>query len=622
MSFRQLAAYALALYSCIIVGANDCGDQCEADWVRTCKAHDTSLLMLQLGVSLSHFEVAGEAFDYLDFHVRNHWTNFSLATMGLEEEFHKLPKPDSISCETFKASIVRFQSCKLGVTLRWSLRIVKSRLKQKLILLLVTSLLVSSIIVLTTFGTRASERGWVVTSSSLHRWLLHTMLVWGSTFFISSWAAVALGGHPGVLASLYAFSLSPVFYVLYPRSLLLSLVAFVPWPSDNEKRAWQNDPKFLKNIAVVVPCHKSADGISEALTSWLKYFSPEQIILVDNSWNEKPPDDLKKVAQQVSEEIKYIYVPEGHSIQALYVGVNAMPDYKYVLLVDDDTEIPDNMVFDESFFQDDRVAGVGWARDVKEHNLLTRIVNYQLKVEFGQYRGGLLYALTGTNHHIAGTMGLYRRDLWMKIMTEHPCTPYGYDWWTGTFALKMGYRLAFDMRGSCKTYSPPILTTLCSSFERSQGFGASSLFKQRALRWNCSLMRNAPLVTWNLLTYRTGGWVEGLMFRISYIPFYILLMDFLMVTGLAAALMINPFFLFFSYFRGLVGTMSHNYILWHGAEQASLLTVLCVPLLDIIQQIFAVIGTVKCLVFDIWVYPWRVGCWKSFEHLTPADFKT
>ena len=142
------------------------------------------------------------------------------------------------------------------------------------------------------------------------------------------------------------------------------------------------------------------------------------------------------------------------------------------MLVDDDTEIPENMVFDESFFQDDRVAGVGWARDVtfvdtdmildglsgnlcdvwlflafwwtgnhrfsfgiskvKEHNLLTRIVNYQLnmprgqnlmhsnnprsvspivhllQVEFGQYRGGLLYALTGTNHHLAGTMGLYR----------------------------------------------------------------------------------------------------------------------------------------------------------------------------------------------------------------------
>ena len=250
-SFRQLAAYALALYSCIIVGANDCGD-CEADWVRTCEAHEKSPLMIQLGVSLSNFEVAGEAFDYFDFHLRNHWTNFSLATMGLEEEFHKLPKPDYISCETFKASIVRFQSCKLGVTLRWSLRIVKSRLKQKLILLLVTSLLVSFIIVLMTFATRASERGWVVTSSSLHRWLLHTMLVWGSTFFISSWAAVALGGHPGVLASLYAFSLSPVFYVLYPRSLLLSLVAFVPWPSDNEKKAWQNDPKFLKNIAVAL----------------------------------------------------------------------------------------------------------------------------------------------------------------------------------------------------------------------------------------------------------------------------------------------------------------------------------------------------------------------------------
>ena len=243
LSFRQLA---LALYSCIsLVGANDCGDQCEADWVRTCEA-DKSPLMLQLGVSHSQEVIADEFFD---FHVRNHWTNFSLATMGLEDDFyplHKLPRPDYISCETFKASIVRFQSCKLGVTLRWSLRIVKSRLKNKLILLLVTSLLVSSIIMLMTFGARASERGWVVTSSSLLRWLLHTMLVWGSTFFISSWAAVALGGHPGVLASIYAFSLSPVFYVLYPRSLLLSLVAFVPWPSDNEKKAWQNDPKVLE----------------------------------------------------------------------------------------------------------------------------------------------------------------------------------------------------------------------------------------------------------------------------------------------------------------------------------------------------------------------------------------
>ena len=160
------------------MGANDCGDQCGADWVRTCEAADKSLLMLQLGVSRSHLEViADEAFD---FHMRNHWTNLSLATMSLAEEFHKLPRPDYISCETFKASIVGFQSCKLDVTLRWSLRIVKSRLKNKLILLLVTSLLVIFIIMLMTFGTSASERGWVVTSSSLLRWLLHTMLVWGS----------------------------------------------------------------------------------------------------------------------------------------------------------------------------------------------------------------------------------------------------------------------------------------------------------------------------------------------------------------------------------------------------------------------------------------------------------
>jgi hypothetical protein len=286
------------------------------------------------------------------------------------------------------------------------------------------------------------------------------------------------------------------------------------------------------------------------------------------------------------------------------------------------------MVFDESFFlKDEKMAGVGYPRDIIQHNLLTRIVNFQLKFDAGAMRGGVMYALTGSNYFLVGTLALYRRDYWLEIIDEHPCTPYGEDYFTGSIALFQGYRLAFDMRSCAKTFSPPVITGLCSNYGREQGYGAATLFKQRAMRWNCTGMRNVPFNLANMCYYSAPSFMKGLWFRAFMIrsvckKFLYLISPFFILAAIhlrGLPVTIGVFVCF--YLEKLVRNMAVNYILWYDSpeHQASLFTMLCTPAVDMLLIVFITIGTYKCLVFDIWHsdYRWRIGAWKKYLHLSP-----
>merc|ERR1712216_270349 len=76
-----------------------------------------------------------------------------------------------------------------------------------------------------------------------------------------------------------------------------------------------------------------------------------------------------------------------------------------------------------------------------------------------------------------------------------------------------GYRLAFDLRSCANTFSPPVLTGLCSSYERQQGYGAATLFKQRALRWSCTSTRNVPFTLSNWINYQAGSFTLNSLYR-------------------------------------------------------------------------------------------------------------
>eukprot|EP00403_Amphidinium_massartii_P024916 CAMPEP_0178388810 /NCGR_PEP_ID=MMETSP0689_2-20121128/9787_1 /TAXON_ID=160604 /ORGANISM="Amphidinium massartii, Strain CS-259" /LENGTH=680 /DNA_ID=CAMNT_0020009229 /DNA_START=89 /DNA_END=2131 /DNA_ORIENTATION=+ len=528
---------------------------------------------------------------------------------------------------TLLQTVVRHGGCSLAFiqdSSTWSSRVLRhevgmARILVRIFIPTVIGALIITVASLCLSGPR--QRGWTVNARTMMTWISYTLINWGMVYTAS---ALVLASSDSMKA---AMPLGGSLVIIYQLSLTSSLAAFVPWTDPQEKLKWRNDPEFLKNIAVVIPCHRSEDGVMGPLRSYLKYFKPEQLIFVDNSNDLTPPDQLKSIVHGMSPLIKYIYVPEGRKSQALHVGVNAMSAYKYVLLVDDDTEIPDNMVFDESYFlSNPRCAGVGWPRHISQHNLLTRIADMQLKSDNAQFIHALSYALASTTNFLLGTMALYRRDFWLDIMEDHPCTPYGEDRFTGAVALTKGYSLAFDLRSCCITYSPPVLCGMCNSFDRVQGYGAATLFKQRALRWYCNQMRSLPFDVHNWMWYRTGDLLQGTLYRIWF--FLYLLRKPLLVCLVAVTLLqptLLPRQLAMMYVLKLADRMSLNYILWYGSgHQASLFTVLMTPFVDIFLQGCTLVGAIKCLTYDIWhpTYSWRVRCWEKYSHLTPEPVES
>lgn len=260
--------------------------------------------------------------------------------------------------------------------------------------------------------------------------------------------------------------------------------------------------------------------------------------------------------------------------------------------------------------------------------MLTRVVNFQMKGDAGQRRGGVYWALAATNTFLVGTMALYRRDYWLNVMNEHPCTPYGEDYFTGSFGLRQGYKLAFDLRSCCETFSPPVLTGWFNDYAREQGYGAATLFKQRAMRWYCTNVRNMPLVWHNILNYRTGGFVTGFFFRFFQITDMLRVPEDLLIVGgfivtCSVSPKLTPIYLAVMYILKFVQNFSLNYVLWYGAHdhQHPLSTLLWVPIIDIVLHVFSIIGAGKCLTCDIWqsAYKWNVGCWKKWKHLKPNE---
>mmetsp|Transcript_36734 Transcript_36734/g.66013 ORF Transcript_36734/g.66013 Transcript_36734/m.66013 type:complete len:688 (-) Transcript_36734:353-2416(-) len=474
------------------------------------------------------------------------------------------------------------------------------------------------------------HRALTITPVTVSKWILFIFITWGLQLYLHQLVLVflAIPGHDSGLFTKIYYIQEPIRYIIC--LLPVSLMAFVPWPNQERNKLWENDPKFLSQIAVVVPCHKCADEIKPQIESYLRFFEPHQIALVDNANSPLPPDNLRKVIQEINPKVKYVYVPEGLKTQALHVGVSGMADFKYVLLVDDDTQLQPDMVFDESFFlEDDKLAGIGWPRDVVQHNMVTSIVNFQLKGKSGQMRQSVMYAFGGSNYFLVGVMALYKRDIWLNIMEQHPCTPYGEDVYSGSIALALGYRLATDQRNCAVTYSPPVITGMCSGFSREQGYGAATLFKQRALRWNCTGMRNMPWMCRHLWKHRsqdarTGFFFRWMVFRWFAQKFLQFLRPWLLsvlIVNRAKIFWMFPFHLLSVYLMNLAIDSCINYIFWYGQgeHQASFPTIMCSAAMDMLLGLFTLIGSVKCLTWDIWhpAYRWRVGTWKKFLHLRP-----
>ena len=83
-----------------------------------------------------------------------------------------------------------------------------------------------------------------------------------------------------------------------------------------------------------------------------------------------------------------------------------------------------------------------------------------------------------------------------------------------------GYKIKREARSNVVTFAPPVLGTFgwtCGSFNaRVQGYGAATLFKQRARRWTVTKLRRMIWTMVLVVFYRGGSLWNNTWFRLSY----------------------------------------------------------------------------------------------------------
>lgn len=210
--------------------------------------------------------------------------------------------------------------------------------------------------------------------------------------------------------------------------------------------------------------------------------------------------------RQVHPHIRYAYVPEGHKTRALLTGTLALPPaVEYVLHVDDDTRLSDAMVFDESKFSSDaRVVALTFGIRMGGNSMCARLVDWEF-VQFSIDR--TFQAERATAFFCHGIVGLWRREPWLARLLAHPSMPYGEDNWIGCDAMSESQRIGAELRCHVSTFAPPrFLPPLpCEAGAREQGYGASSVWKQRAYRWYTNAPRRVHFRLRQLVLYRAGS---------------------------------------------------------------------------------------------------------------------
>lgn len=243
---------------------------------------------------------------------------------------------------------------------------------------------------------------------------------------------------------------------------------------------------------------------------------------------------------------------------------------------------------------------------------------------------------TGTRPYIPGPCGLWRLGPYLEMMAHHPFLPFGEDIFGSYHALclrERRYRFTAEMRCSVTTFAPPVLARLPSCLAcccaptvpgRVQGYGAATLWKQRAHRWTVSGMRVLPLNLYCFLFYRgSRTWPQAVAYRLFRLREYkMVFFQLFLYPYVALQLASTPswprrgegllLFLAIKLALVLVDTgrsLLINYVCWRNRPdvQCSLGIVLLSGLFDLFFSLCATFGRWKSLLFYIPLVPMRTG---------------
>ena len=278
---------------------------------------------------------------------------------------------------------------------------------------------------------------------------------------------------------------------------------------------------------VIIAAHKAYDSLQEILPTVLSAFPADQIWVADNGLEQDT------ATQQHCQElgVKYRFYDIPNKTFALYMTAREIYDTHHdkatsLVLLDDDTHLPDGFRVRQDLLAEPLVAGYCVGITIKKtppFNFFEELISYEY--ETISYRNEIK-ASRSTIHFLHGICAVYNTRTMLMIFSKL-CTlpgglPFGEDSFAGIDCRLAGYRLLQDNTNVVSTFCPRrFFPPLCAGKSREQGFGASSLWKQRALRWYLSWPRRLPSELALGLFYDAGSWIGNVAYRLDLLWYLI-----------------------------------------------------------------------------------------------------
>ena len=297
---------------------------------------------------------------------------------------------------------------------------------------------------------------------------------------------------------LFIQSKKPFIIVIANLIIYLFLIIFQALFIKYPEKEIKNIENIVDNSIIIVACHCSQEEIKLTVQSLMKFFEPQRIFIADNGKTIEPSDDTYEVVLGLGlPSENYFYFPTPGKTSAL-LGVatevkNTSLKFDYIALIDDDTVIPDNFAINEYHFNDPNVAAVTYGIQVLQRNTMIEAcgdLDYKLWCWRNYWRSKWT-----TLKFAVGIFVVWRKECFFQIYTKSPTRqprglPFGEDGHAGRIARMLGWKIRQDLNFTVSTYAPPILWPPCFKHgkQRTTGYGAVSMWKQRAYRW----YRNYP----------------------------------------------------------------------------------------------------------------------------------
>lgn len=286
--------------------------------------------------------------------------------------------------------------------------------------------------------------------------------------------------------------------------------------------------KNIKNVNVVIAAHNAEETLKSNLSNITNIFPDHKVWIADNDNYLEENDSLKNFC--VENKVNYVHYNIPNKTNAIFETVKKIkkldPTIKYIVLLDDDTILCDNFYIRDDLLNEPAVAGysccIGINKDKDNFNIFEHWVDFEYRTLSFRNRAKNLY----TQRFLNGIVCVYKIDALLDIFKWNYCLPgglpFGEDAYAGLQARMIGYKLKQDNLNYVLSYCPKKLFNF--STQRSQGYGASSLFKQRAMRWYLSWSRRMLNEVGLFLSYDTGSWIGNILYRIDSIWYVYLLL--------------------------------------------------------------------------------------------------